>query len=135
MIFQFSNLLNYTVMALGNHDFDDGTSGLQPFVDQVKLKLIDQWTNSILNLKMVALLISSPFLPGNFKVIEHFQVNFPILAANVQSSQLDGVEASTVVNVKGRKVRGGLKRTSSAPLRERFIEKKKKKKLTNVSFR
>ena len=34
-IFQFSNLLNYTVMALGNHDFDDGTSGLQPFVDQV----------------------------------------------------------------------------------------------------
>ena len=33
--FQFSNVLNYTVMALGNHDFDDGTSGLQPFVDQV----------------------------------------------------------------------------------------------------
>ena len=69
MIFQFSNLLNYTVMALGNHDFDDGTSGLQPFVDQVKLKLIDQWTNSILNLKMVALLISSPlstrWLQGN----------------------------------------------------------------------
>ena len=32
---QFSNLLNYTVMALGNHDFDDGTTGLQPFVDQV----------------------------------------------------------------------------------------------------
>ena len=32
---QFSNLLNYTVMALGNHDFDDGTAGLQPFVDQV----------------------------------------------------------------------------------------------------
>ena len=32
---QFSNLLNYTVMALGNHDFDDGTTGLQPFVNQV----------------------------------------------------------------------------------------------------
>jgi len=56
---------NYTVMALGNHDFDDGTSGLQPFVNQV---------------------------------------NYPVLAANVQSSQLVGVEASTVVNVKGRKV-------------------------------
>ena len=28
-------MLNYTVMALGNHDFDDGTAGLQPFVDQV----------------------------------------------------------------------------------------------------
>ena len=36
---QFSNLLNYTVMALGNHDFDDGTSGLQPFVKQVSQKL------------------------------------------------------------------------------------------------
>ena len=34
-IVQFSNLLNYTVLALGNHDFDDGTTGLQPFVDQV----------------------------------------------------------------------------------------------------
>ena len=28
-------MLNYTVMALGNHEFDDGTAGLQPFVDQV----------------------------------------------------------------------------------------------------
>ena len=34
-----------------------------------------------------------------------FQVNYPILAANVESSQIAGVEASTVVNVKGKKVR------------------------------
>ena len=33
-----------------------------------------------------------------------FQVNYPILAANVESSQIAGVEASTVVNVKGKKV-------------------------------
>ena len=33
------------------------------------------------------------------------QVNYPILAANVESSQIAGVEGSTVVNVKGKKVR------------------------------
>ena len=33
------------------------------------------------------------------------KVNYPMIAANVYSSQLENVEASTVVNVKGRKVR------------------------------
>ena len=32
------------------------------------------------------------------------KVNYPMIAANVYSSQLKNVEASTVVNVKGRKV-------------------------------
>ena len=74
-------MLNYTVMALGNHDFDDGTAGLQPFVDQV--------ISNSLTLSLILFL----------------KINYPMIAANVHSSQLENVEASTVVNLKGRKVR------------------------------
>ena len=64
-VVEFSNLLNYTAMALGNHDFDDGSEGLQPFLNQV---------------------------------------NYPVLAANLNTSILNGVERSIVVMVKGVKV-------------------------------
>ena len=64
-VVEFSNLLNYTVMALGNHDFDDGSEGLQPFLEQV---------------------------------------NYPVVAANLNTSVLEGVEKSVVLMVKGRKV-------------------------------
>ena len=33
-VLQFGNLLNYTAMGLGNHDFDDGVGGLAPFVEE-----------------------------------------------------------------------------------------------------
>ena len=52
-------------MALGNHDFDDGSEGLQPFLEQV---------------------------------------NYPVVAANLNTSVLEGVEKSVVLMVKGRKV-------------------------------
>ncbi|XP_023333826.1 5'-nucleotidase isoform X2 [Eurytemora carolleeae] len=39
-VVQFSNLLNYTAMALGNHDWDDGLAGLQPFVNQVNFPVL-----------------------------------------------------------------------------------------------
>ena len=45
---------------------------------------------------------------NRFNFINEFdlkKVNYPMIAANVHSSQLENVEASTVVNVKGRKVR------------------------------
>ena len=64
-VVEFSNLLNYTAMALGNHDFDDGSEGLQPFVERV---------------------------------------NYPVLAANLNTSVLAGIDKSVVVMVKGRKV-------------------------------
>ena len=33
-VLEFGNLLNYTAMGLGNHDFDDGVGGLAPFVEE-----------------------------------------------------------------------------------------------------
>ena len=29
---EFANMINFTAMSLGNHDFDDGVEGLAPFV-------------------------------------------------------------------------------------------------------
>ena len=39
-VIEFSNLLNYTVGSLGNHDWDDSDDGLQPFVDQANFPLL-----------------------------------------------------------------------------------------------
>ena len=39
-VVQFSNLLNYTAAALGNHDWDDGASGLQPFIQGVHFPVV-----------------------------------------------------------------------------------------------
>ena len=33
---EFGNLLNYTAMGVGNHDFDDSVDGLVPFAEQVE---------------------------------------------------------------------------------------------------
>ena len=33
---EFGNLLNYTAMGVGNHDFDDSVDGFVPFAEQVK---------------------------------------------------------------------------------------------------
>ena len=33
-VLEFGNLLNYTAMGLGNHDFDDGVGGLAPFAEE-----------------------------------------------------------------------------------------------------
>ena len=60
---ELSNVLNYTAGSLGNHDWDDGGQGLQPFVDGV---------------------------------------NFPVLAANLDSSVVEGVSRSAVLRVRGR---------------------------------
>ena len=32
---EFGNLLNYTAMGVGNHDFDDSVEGFVPFAEQV----------------------------------------------------------------------------------------------------
>ena len=37
---EFSNMLNYTAMAFGNHEFDDGIDGLKPFVENVNFPLL-----------------------------------------------------------------------------------------------
>ena len=38
---EFGNLLNYTAMGVGNHDFDDSVDGFVPFAEQVeKIKQI-----------------------------------------------------------------------------------------------
>ena len=33
---EFGNLLNYTAMGVGNHDFDDSVEGFVPFAEQVE---------------------------------------------------------------------------------------------------
>ena len=32
-LLEFANMMNYSAMGLGNHDFDDGIDGLVPFID------------------------------------------------------------------------------------------------------
>ena len=32
-ILEFANMMNYTAMGVGNHDFDDGVEGLVPFIE------------------------------------------------------------------------------------------------------
>ena len=39
-VVEFSNVLNYTAGSLGNHDWDDGGEGLQPFVDGVNFPVL-----------------------------------------------------------------------------------------------
>ena len=39
-VIEFSNLLNYTCGSLGNHDWDDGGAGLQPFIDNSNFPLL-----------------------------------------------------------------------------------------------
>ena len=37
---EFGNLLNYTAMGLGNHDFDDSIAGIKPFAEQTTFDLL-----------------------------------------------------------------------------------------------
>ena len=37
---EFGNLLNYTAMGLGNHDFDDSIAGMKPFAEQTNFDLL-----------------------------------------------------------------------------------------------
>ena len=39
-VVEFSNILNYTAGSLGNHDWDDGGEGLQPFVTGVNFPVL-----------------------------------------------------------------------------------------------
>lgn len=36
---EFANMLNFTAMSFGNHDFDDGVEGLAPFVEGGEFQL------------------------------------------------------------------------------------------------
>jgi len=37
---EFGNMLNYTAMGVGNHDFDDSVQGFVPFAEQAKYQLL-----------------------------------------------------------------------------------------------
>ena len=37
---EFGNLLNYTAMGLGNHDFDDSIAGIKPFAERTTFDLL-----------------------------------------------------------------------------------------------
>jgi len=39
-VMEFSNMLNYTAAALGNHDFDDRNEGLNPFVEGANFPML-----------------------------------------------------------------------------------------------
>ena len=39
-VVEFGNLMNYTAMGLGNHDFDDHIAGITPFAEQVNFELL-----------------------------------------------------------------------------------------------
>ena len=43
---EFGNILNYTAMGLGNHDFDDSIEGLVPFAERTSFDLL---ASNILN--------------------------------------------------------------------------------------
>ena len=43
---EFGNILNYTAMGLGNHDFDDSIGGLLPFAERSTFDLL---ASNILN--------------------------------------------------------------------------------------
>ena len=43
---EFGNILNYTAMGLGNHDFDDSIDGLAPFAERTYFDLL---ASNILN--------------------------------------------------------------------------------------
>merc|ERR1711971_996024 len=45
---EFGNLLNYTAMGVGNHDFDDSVDGLVPFAEQANFPLLGANINSSL---------------------------------------------------------------------------------------
>ena len=34
-LLEFANMMNYSAMGLGNHDFDDGVEGIVPFIEEV----------------------------------------------------------------------------------------------------
>merc|ERR1711936_344763 len=46
---EFGNLLNYTAMGVGNHDFDDSVEGFVPFAEQVNFPLLGANINSSLS--------------------------------------------------------------------------------------
>ena len=48
-----ANMLNYTAISLGNHDFDDGVEGLVPFLQQVNFPVLSA------NIKVSKVLIQS----------------------------------------------------------------------------
>ena len=64
---EFANILNYDAFGVGNHDFDDGSKGLIPFVNGT---------------------------------------NFPVLAANLDASEVPNlnISKSVAMDIEGRKV-------------------------------
>lgn len=40
-IAEYMNIMNYDVMAFGNHEFDDGLSGLEPFVRNLSTPIVN----------------------------------------------------------------------------------------------
>jgi len=56
---EFGNLLNYTAMGLGNHDFDDSIVGIAPFAEQTTFDLL-------------AANIQNNLLDGSFTEGEHY---------------------------------------------------------------
>lgn len=37
---QFAEVMNYTAMSLGNHEFDDGAAGIVPFAESITFPLL-----------------------------------------------------------------------------------------------
>ena len=46
---EFGNLLNYTAMGLGNHDFDDSIAGIKPFAERTTFDLLASNIHNNLN--------------------------------------------------------------------------------------
>ena len=71
---EFGNLLNYTAMGVGNHDFDDSVEGFVPFAEQVE--------------------------DCEKCLFCQIQVNFPLLGANINSSLPSFTETNHYNKVK-----------------------------------
>jgi len=88
---EFGNLLNYTAMGLGNHDFDDQIDGFVPFAEQTSFPLLA--SNIVLHNDSLG------FTSG-----VHFNSSVVVSVKGVQVGIVGYVTTSTVYNFPDREV-------------------------------
>ena len=57
-LLEFANMMNYSAMGLGNHDFDDGIDGLVPFIDGANFAVLAANINASAAPELVRLIIT-----------------------------------------------------------------------------
>ena len=89
---EFGNLLNYTAMGLGNHDFDDSIAGIKPFAERTTFDLLaSNIQNNLSELwsvfDFVQPKIFGPFVPFQNKYAEVIQKGLLKDASSAEKSK------------------------------------------------